>query len=165
MFFIFSYTAMYKTFQYYVLILKINIFFQFLSSIFFLIQLAMKPLTEILPWQTIYLGVVTALILPSLALGRASVSLSEGDLRFMPGSIFKVYIIFETPLLIALFFVHILQVSTESKIFMSTFILFEFVVLTHFALILSKIMLPKNNWYFWIFVGMHSMAFLGIYLV
>ncbi|RUS32281.1 hypothetical protein BC938DRAFT_475861 [Jimgerdemannia flammicorona] len=104
--------VMYKTFQYFVLILKINIFFQFLSSGFYLIQWALK---EGFRWETVYLSVVTALVLPALILGRASV-------------------------------------STESRMTMIIFISFQGLILTHFGLILSQTLLPRNNWYFWIFV-------------
>lgn len=64
---------MYRTFQFFVLSLKINIFTGFLVSLFYLIQFALKKDHDNL-WKTVIQVIVTAIILPMLYFARTAVS-------------------------------------------------------------------------------------------
>ncbi|EIE79565.1 hypothetical protein RO3G_04270 [Rhizopus delemar RA 99-880] len=63
---------MYRTFQFFVLSLKINIFTGFLVSLFYLIQFALKKDHDNL-WKTVIQVIVTAIILPMLYFARTAV--------------------------------------------------------------------------------------------
>ncbi|KAG1140205.1 hypothetical protein G6F37_006973 [Rhizopus arrhizus] len=62
---------MYRTFQFFVLSLKINIFTGFLVSLFYLIQFALKKDHDNL-WKTVIQVIVTAIILPMLYFARTA---------------------------------------------------------------------------------------------
>jgi hypothetical protein len=65
------YIGMYRTFQLFVLGLKIDIFIEFLVSAFYLIQFALKQGFK--DWTTNVFIVITVLILPLLYFGRTAV--------------------------------------------------------------------------------------------
>lgn len=65
---------MYRTVQLFVLALKIDIFIEFLVSVFYLIQFALK--SGFSSWTAYVFVVITILMLPMLYFGRAAVSLS-----------------------------------------------------------------------------------------
>lgn len=66
-----SLIGMYRTFQFFVLALKIDIFTGFMVSVFYLIQFAMK---QGIMWESIVQVIVTILMLPMLYFARAAVS-------------------------------------------------------------------------------------------
>ncbi|KAI8979146.1 hypothetical protein BDF20DRAFT_482301 [Mycotypha africana] len=70
-----SIQRMYRTFQFFVLALKFDIFVEFLVSVFYLIQFALKSGFE--SWVTFVFVVITLLILPLLYFGRTAVSLTS----------------------------------------------------------------------------------------
>ncbi|KAG2212821.1 hypothetical protein INT46_008482 [Mucor plumbeus] len=110
---------MYRMFQFFVLSLKIDIFTQFMVSVFYLIQFASK---QGIMWETIIQVIVTIFIIPFLYFARTAG-------------------------------------SAESKPRMIMFILFECLVLFHFALIFSQTLQPNNNWYTWICLIWIGVAF------
>ncbi|CAO0792040.1 unnamed protein product [Mucor circinelloides] len=110
---------MYRMFQFFVLALKIDVFTQFMVSIFYLMQFALK---QGIMWETIIQVIVTIFIIPFLYFAR-----SAG--------------------------------SAESKPKMIMFIVFECLVLFHFALIFSQTLQPNNNWYTWICLIWIGVAF------
>ncbi|KAI9478408.1 MAG: hypothetical protein EXX96DRAFT_570764 [Benjaminiella poitrasii] len=73
-----SIQRMYRTLQFFVLALKIDIFIEFLVSVFYLIQFALK--SGFNSWTTIVFIVITLLILPMLYFGRVAVA-SESVLQ------------------------------------------------------------------------------------
>ena len=109
---------MYRTFQFFVLCLKIDIFTEFLISLFYLIQFTREAgFGEAMKQPDTWLQlIVTILILPFLYFARTAG-------------------------------------STESKMRMIIFIIFELLVIVHFALILKDTFQPENNWYTWIVFG------------
>lgn len=109
------YIEMYRIFQFFVLCLKVNIFTEFLVSLFYLIQYAKEAgiqntIKQADTWVQI---VVTVLMLPFLYFARTAG-------------------------------------STESKVRMVIFIIFQFLVIAHFCIILKDTFQPENNWYTWI---------------
>lgn len=62
---------MYRMFQFFVLSLKIDIFTQFMVSVFYLIQFASK---QGIMWETIIQVIVTIFIIPFLYFARSAVS-------------------------------------------------------------------------------------------
>ncbi|KAI9018698.1 hypothetical protein CLU79DRAFT_805043 [Phycomyces nitens] len=110
---------MYRMFQFFVLSLKIDIFTQFMVSIFYLIQFAANKGQV---WQSVVQIVVTVLMLPMFYFARTAG-------------------------------------STESKLRMGLFIVFEIIVIMHFGLILQQAIEADNGWYTWI-----SLVCLGIAL-
>ena len=62
---------MYRTVQFFVLALKIDIFIEFLVSVFYLIQFALKQGFH--TWHQFLFIVITALMLPMLYFGRYAV--------------------------------------------------------------------------------------------
>lgn len=67
--------GMYRTLQLFVLALKIDIFIEFLVSVFYLIQFALKD--GFSSWYTYVFVVITILMLPMLYFGRAAVSAKQ----------------------------------------------------------------------------------------
>lgn len=67
--------GMYRSFQFFVLALKIDIFTGFLVSIFYLIQFALK---QGITWESGIQLVVTILMLPMLYFARTAVSNCQG---------------------------------------------------------------------------------------
>lgn len=65
---------MYRTLQLFVLALKIDVFIEFLVSVFYLIQFALDE--EFNSWITYVFVVITILMLPMLYFGRIAVSLT-----------------------------------------------------------------------------------------
>lgn len=70
---------MYRMFQFFVLSLKIDIFTQFMVSVFYLIQFASK---QGIMWETIIQVIVTIFIIPFLYFARTAVS-SKTDMVFI----------------------------------------------------------------------------------
>ncbi|KAI7864808.1 hypothetical protein BDF14DRAFT_1830709 [Spinellus fusiger] len=109
---------MYRMFQFFVLSLKINIFIEFLVSVFYIIQRCIsetqrgQSLQSIQPATWLQIA-CTAVTLPMLYFARHA------------GSI-------------------------ESKLRMIIFILFQVVLLFHFAFVLVQSVQPRNSWYTWI---------------
>lgn len=66
--------GMYRTLQLFVLALKIDIFIEFLVSVFYLIQFALKD--GFSSWLSYVFVVITILMLPMLFFGRAAVSVN-----------------------------------------------------------------------------------------
>lgn len=66
--------GMYRTFQFFVLALKIDIFIEFLVSVFYLIQFALKSGYN--TWTTYVFTIITILMLPMLYFGRSSVTIT-----------------------------------------------------------------------------------------
>ncbi|KAL0096945.1 hypothetical protein J3Q64DRAFT_1710298 [Phycomyces blakesleeanus] len=107
---------MYRMFQFFVLALKIDIFIEFLVSLFYIIQRSLADSRSdegSLEGATWFQIVCTILMLPMLYFARTAG-------------------------------------STESKGRMITFIVFQCIVLAHFALVFRKTFQPNNNWYTWI---------------
>lgn len=71
----FFFLGMYRTLQLFVLALKIDIFIEFLVSVFYLIQFALDE--EFNSWITYVFVVITILMLPMLYFGRIAVSLTS----------------------------------------------------------------------------------------
>lgn len=63
---------MYRTSQFFVLALKIDIFIEFLVSVFYLIQFALKQ--GFRSWLMFVFVIITILMLPMLYFGRYAVS-------------------------------------------------------------------------------------------
>ncbi|KAI9012112.1 hypothetical protein CLU79DRAFT_805918 [Phycomyces nitens] len=107
---------MYRMFQFFVLALKIDIFIEFLVSLFYIIQRSLADIRsdeDSIEGATWFQIACTILMLPMLYFARRSG-------------------------------------STESKAQMITFMLFQCIVLVHFALVFRKTFQPNNNWYTWI---------------
>ncbi|CEP13731.1 hypothetical protein [Parasitella parasitica] len=87
---------MYRTLQLFVLALKIDIFIEFLVSVFYLIQFALK--SGFSSWTTYVFVVITILMLPMLYFGRASVA-SESPFKVIIFVIFQLCIVFQLVLI------------------------------------------------------------------
>ena len=84
------YLGMYRVFQFFVLAIKIDIFIEFLVSLFYFIQFAIEtPFT----WQTWVQLVIMVLILPVLYFGRMAVA-SESYGRMILFIAFQFVIVF-----------------------------------------------------------------------
>ncbi|SAL95511.1 hypothetical protein [Absidia glauca] len=83
---------MYTVFQYFVLCLKIDIFVEFLVSVFYLIQFVIK--SGEMDWHSWVFLVVTVLMLPNLYLGRLAVS-RESRMQMILFIFFQGVVIFE----------------------------------------------------------------------
>lgn len=77
---------MYTVFQYFVLCLKIDIFVEFLVSVFYLIQFVIK--SGEMDWHSWVFLVVTVLMLPNLYLGRLAVRQKVGGCEAVADSPF-----------------------------------------------------------------------------
>lgn len=84
-------TEMYRIFQFFVLALKIDIFIEFLVSIFYFIQFALDSGFQ---WDTWVMLVVTILMLPMLYFARATVA-AEAHGRMLLFIIFQFVVVFE----------------------------------------------------------------------
>ncbi|KAI8364557.1 hypothetical protein BD560DRAFT_402750 [Blakeslea trispora] len=67
-----SVQRMYRTIQFYVLAVKINIFTEFIVSVFYLLQYALK--SGFNTWKTFVFVIITILILPMLVFGRNAIA-------------------------------------------------------------------------------------------
>ncbi|ORY89964.1 hypothetical protein BCR43DRAFT_499769 [Syncephalastrum racemosum] len=86
-----SIQKMYRIFQFFVLALKIDIFIEFLVSIFYFIQFAIDSGFQ---WDTWVMLVVTILMLPMLYFARATVA-AEAHGRMLVFIIFQFVVVFE----------------------------------------------------------------------
>ncbi|KAI7906116.1 uncharacterized protein BX663DRAFT_498831 [Cokeromyces recurvatus] len=87
-----SIQRMYRILQFFVLALKIDIFIEFLVSVFYLIQFALK--SGFNSWTTIVFIVITLLILPMLYFGRVAVA-SESLLQMTVFILFQLCVGFQ----------------------------------------------------------------------
>jgi hypothetical protein len=126
------YLGMYRTLQFFVLALKIDIFIEFLVSVFYLIQFALK--SGFSSWYAYVFIVITILILPMLYFGRAAVSFCLVKLE-------------------QLYINQTRQVASESSTKMIIFILFQMCVVFQMVLIAKEATTGRNYWYVWICFG------------
>ncbi|CEI87963.1 hypothetical protein RMCBS344292_02368 [Rhizopus microsporus] len=91
-----SIQRMYRTVQFFVLALKIDIFIEFLVSVFYLIQFALKQGFH--TWHLFLFIVITALMLPMLYFGRYAVA-SENPYQMMIFVFFQVCIVIQLVLI------------------------------------------------------------------
>lgn len=80
---------MYRIFQFFVLAIKVDIFMEFLISLFYLIQFALA--NEISNWNTWFQLVITVLLLPMLYFARTAVSYTWNFLRTLKLMTFLLY--------------------------------------------------------------------------
>ncbi|KAI8059396.1 uncharacterized protein B0P05DRAFT_599780 [Gilbertella persicaria] len=91
-----SVQRMYRTMQFFVLALKINIFTEFLVSVFYLIQFALK--SGFSSWTSYVFVVITILILPLLCFGRNAIS-KESTAQMVLFILFQFCVIFQLVLI------------------------------------------------------------------
>lgn len=87
---------MYRTLQFFVLALKIDIFIEFLVSVFYLIQFALKGGFQ--SWTTYVFIVITILILPFLYFGRSAAA-SESTVKMVIFILFQLCVVFQLVLI------------------------------------------------------------------
>lgn len=87
---------MYRTLQFFVLALKIDIFIEFLVSVFYLIQFALKGGFK--SWTTYVFIVITILILPFLYFGRSAAA-SESTAKMVIFILFQMCVVFQLVLI------------------------------------------------------------------
>lgn len=88
---------MYRTLQFFVLALKIDIFIEFLVSAFYLIQFALKK-GGFNSWLTFVFVIITILILPFLYFGRAAAA-SESPVKMIIFILFQMCVVFQLVLI------------------------------------------------------------------
>lgn len=83
---------MYRTVQFFVLALKIDIFIEFLVSVFYLIQFALKQGFH--TWHLFLFIVITALMLPMLYFGRYAVRcyIDDGSSLWFNSSLYRLLV-------------------------------------------------------------------------
>lgn len=89
--------GMYRTLQFFVLALKIDIFIEFLVSVFYLIQFALKR-GGLHQWTTFVLVIITILILPFLYFGRSAAA-SESTTKMVIFIVFQLCVVFQLVLI------------------------------------------------------------------
>ncbi|KAG2185511.1 hypothetical protein INT44_002304, partial [Umbelopsis vinacea] len=126
---------MYRVYQQFLLVLKIDIFTEFIVSLFFVIKggIATDGVKSTTPWiEYVQVG-VTALILPMLIAARVAVST---------------------------------QTNAENNAGIITFIIFQIIVVFHFALMLYLTIGATDKWVIWICFGkLHELEKVAIGLV
>ncbi|KAI9366523.1 hypothetical protein BD770DRAFT_376393 [Pilaira anomala] len=87
---------MYRTLQLFVLALKIDIFIEFLVSVFYLIQFALKE--NFSSWMAYVFVVITILMLPMLYFGRVAVA-GESRIKMTIFILFQLVVVFQLVLI------------------------------------------------------------------
>ncbi|KAI8968409.1 hypothetical protein BDF20DRAFT_916938 [Mycotypha africana] len=87
---------MYRIFQFFVLSLKIDIFAQFMVSVFYLIQFALKQ--DVIMWETVIQFIVTILLIPMLYFGRIAGS-KESKIYMTMFITFEMLVLFDFALI------------------------------------------------------------------
>lgn len=126
--------GMYRTLQLFVLALKIDIFIEFLVSVFYLIQFALKD--KFSSWFSYVFVIITILMLPMFLFGRAAVSTDRKKKKNSPN-------------------MHsfVSQAASESPVKMIVFIVFQLLVVFQLVLIAKGAIQPGEYWYTWICFG------------